>query len=121
VRSITEENFHIKRIHLLHLVPTALVLLVIHTFDISIERLKLDTFGMDGLLYHVIDSLWYSLKIIPLAYFIAATLTVWRYHKMLLQQHSVVNETALRWLYYLTLGFVLAGTWTLLVTILVYF
>jgi AraC-like DNA-binding protein len=121
VRSITEENFQIKRIHLLHLIPTLVVIVVINRFDINIERLKLDTFGINALLYHVIDALWYSLKIIPLAYFIAATFAVRHYHKMLRQQYSDVNETALWWLYYLTLGFVLAGTWTLLVTILVYF
>jgi AraC-like DNA-binding protein len=121
VRSITEENFQLKRIHLLHLIPTLVVMIIINRFDISIDRLKLDTFGMSGPLYHVIDCLWYSLKIIPLAYFIAATVTVWQYHKMLLQQHSEVNEAGLRWLYCLTLGFVLAGTWTLMVTMLVYF
>lgn len=121
VRSITEENFQLKRIHLLHLIPTLAVILIINRFDISIDSLKIDTFGMSEPLYRVIDFLWYSLKIIPLAYFVAATITVWHYHKMLLQQHSEVNESGLRWLYYLTLGFVLAGTWTLIVTILVYF
>lgn len=121
VRSITEENFQIKRIHLFHLMPTLIALLIINSFDIDITRLKLDTFGMDALLYQVIDSLWYSLKIIPLGYFIAATVTVWHYHKMLRQQHSNVNETALWWLYYLTLGFVLAGAWTLSLSVLAYF
>lgn len=120
VRSITEENFQLKRIHLLHLTPMLAAIMVISTFDIDINRLKLDTFGMDALLYQVIDSLWYSLKIIPLGYFIAATFTVWHYHKMLRQQHSDVNETALWWLYYLTLGFVLAGVWTLSLSILAY-
>ena len=121
VRSITEENFQLKKIHLLHLIPTLVAIAVIAGFDIDINRLKLDTFGMDALLYQIIDSLWYSLKIIPLAYFIAATFTVWHYHKMLRQQHSEVNETALWWLYYLTLGFVLAGVWTLSLSVLAYF
>ncbi len=121
VRSITEENFQLKRIHLLHLIPTAVAITVIASFDIDLNQMKLDTFGMDALLYQIIDGLWYSLKIIPLAYFIAATMTVWHYHKMLRQQHSEVNETALWWLYYLTLGFVLAGTWTLALSILAYF
>lgn len=121
VRSITEENFHLKRIHLLHLLPALAAILVIASFGIDINRLKLDTFGMDAVLYTVIDSLWYSLKIIPLTYFIAATFTIWRYHKMLRQQHSDVNETALWWLYYLTLGFVFAGIWTLSLSLLAYF
>ncbi len=121
VRSITEENFHLKRIHLLHLIPAALALGVVGCFDIDINRLKLDTFGMDAVLYTIIDSLWYSLKIIPLAYFSAASITVWRYHKVLRQQHSDVNETALWWLYYLTLGFVFAGVWTLALSLLAYF
>ena len=121
VRSITEENFQLKRIHLLHLTPMLAAVLVISSFDIDINSLKLDTFGMDALLYQVIDSLWYSLKIIPLGYFIAATFTVWHYHKTLRQQHSDVNETALWWLYYLTLGFVVAGVWTLSLSILAYF
>ncbi|AQT59568.1 helix-turn-helix domain-containing protein [Cellvibrio sp. PSBB023] len=121
VRSITEENFHLKRTHLLHFIPMLLAILVICSFDIDINRLKLDTFGMDALLYQVIDSLWYSLKVIPLGYFIAATYTVWRYHKMLRQQHSDINEAALWWLYYLTLGFVLAGVWTLSLSVLAYF
>lgn len=121
VRSITEENFQLKRIHLLHLTPMLAAVLVISSFDIDINSLKLDTFGMDALLYQVIDSLWYSLKIIPLGYFIAATFTIWRYHKMLRQQHSEVNETALWWLYYLTMGFVVAGLWTLSLSVLAYF
>lgn len=121
VRSITEENFHLKRIHLLHLIPALVATVVIASFDIDINRFKLDTFGMDAVLYTVIDNLWYSLKIIPLAYFIAATFTIWRYHKMLRQQHSDVNETALWWLYYLTLGFVFAGIWTLSLSLLAYF
>ncbi len=121
VRSITEENFRFKRIHLLHLLPTVIAIVIIASFDIDINRMKLDTFGMDAVLYTVIDCLWYSIKLIPLAYFIAATVTVWHYHKMLRQQHSDVNETALWWLYYLTLGFVLAGIWTLTLSILAYF
>lgn len=121
VRSITEENFQLKRIHLLHLIPTLAAILIISNFDIDMNQMKLDTFGIDALLYQVIDNLWYSLKIIPLGYFIAATFTVWRYHKMLRQQHSEINETALWWLYYLTLGFVLAGAWTLLLSMLAYF
>ncbi len=121
VRSITEENFHLKRIHLLHLIPALIAVGVIASFGIDINRLKLDTFGMDAVLYTVIDSLWYSLKIIPLVYFSAASITVWRYHKMLRQQHSDVNETALWWLYYLTLGFVFAGVWTLSLSLLAYF
>ncbi len=120
VRSITEESFQLKRIHLLHLIPMLAAIGIIFSFDIDINRLKLDTFGMDAALYQVIDSLWYSLKIIPLGYFIAATLTVWNYHKTLRQQHSDVNETALWWLYYLTLGFVLAGIWTLSLSVLAY-
>jgi AraC-like DNA-binding protein len=120
VRSITEENFHLKRTHLLHLIPMITAIAVIFSFEIDINRLKLDTFGMDAVLYQVIDSLWYSLKIIPLGYFIAATATVWHYHKMLRKQHSDVNETALWWLYYLTLGFVLAGVWTLSLSVLAY-
>lgn len=121
VRSITEENFQLKKIHLFHLIPTLAAIVLIHAFEIDITRMKLDTFGMDALLYQIIDSLWYSLKIIPLAYFIAATFTVWHYHKMLRQQHSEINETALWWLYYLTLGFVLAGVWTLSLSVLAYF
>jgi AraC-like DNA-binding protein len=120
VRSITEENFQLKRLHLLHLTPPLFAIIVISSFDIDINRFKLDTFGMDALLYQVIDSLWYSLKIIPLVYFIAATYTIWQYHKTLRQQHSDVNETALWWLYYLTLGFVLSSVWTLSLSILAY-
>ena len=39
---------------------------------------------------------------------------------MLKQQHSELNETALWWLYYLTLGFVFAGVWTLTLSVLAY-
>ena len=120
VRSITEENFQPKRIHLFHLIPTLIAFSLIAAFDIDINRLKLDTFGMEALRYQVIDSLWYSLKIIPLIYFIAATSTVWHYHKALKKQYSVVNEDALWWLYYLTLGFVFAGIWTLSLSVLAY-
>jgi len=120
VRSITEENFQFKAIHSLHLIPTLIAMVVIAGFGVDVDRFKLDTFGMDAMLYQVIDGLWYSLKIIPLAYFIAATLTVWRYHKTLKQQHSVLNENALWWLYYLTLGFVFAGVWTLSLSVLAY-
>ena len=120
VRSITEENFRLKPRQLVHLSPMLLSALIIAYFDIDVNRFKLETFGMDARLYQVIDGLWFSLKLIPFIYSIIATLTVWRYHKRLRQQHSNVNETALWWLYSLTLGFVAAGVWTISLSVLAY-
>lgn len=120
VRSITEENFRLKRIQLFHLLPTFIVIAVIASFGIDTVRMREDTFGIYTTLAKVIDCLWYGVKIIPLIYFIAAMVTVRHYHKALRQQHSNVNETSLWWLYYLTFGFILAGIWTIVLGLLVY-
>jgi AraC-like DNA-binding protein len=120
VRSITEENFRLKRIQLFHLLPAFITTVVIASFGIDSEAMRTDTFGINTTLAKVIDCLWYAVKIIPLAYFIAAMVTVRHYHKALRQQYSNVNETSLWWLYYLTLGFIVAGIWTIVLSLLVY-
>lgn len=121
VKSITEETFSLKPRDAVHLMPMVFAWLLIAFFGIDAKEMKLETFGMNPLLYKVIDFLWFYLKVIPLIYFISATYIVKQYHNKLGQQHSNVNETALLWLYFVSLVFVFSGLWSLILYVLAYF
>lgn len=95
VASITHENFRWTNSHLWHLLAIFGVwpLLVICNVDTAAMRLEnLDNLPITDAVVHL---LWYLLKIIPLCYFIAATLRVRRYHQRMENQFSHVNDSSI--------------------------
>ena len=120
VRGITEDGFRLKISHCIHLAPILIVFAVITVFGIDANDLRLTNFGTNYAKENAVKFVWYAIKAVPLAYFIAAMVRSFVYHKRLKEQYSNLNEPALTWLYCLTLGFVLTGIWTFLVTLLGY-
>ncbi|WP_111640288.1 helix-turn-helix domain-containing protein [Marinimicrobium alkaliphilum] len=120
VRSITENGFKLRPSHATCLLPIPVVLSVIAAFQIDTDDMRMSTFAMDRNLLIAVDFVWYAIKIVPLAYFIAATVRAFRYHQRLKQQQSDWDHVAMNWLYFLTIGFVVTGVWTIAVSILGY-
>lgn len=118
VVSITDDNFRWKRRDLWHLgaIFCTWPLLIIFFIDAGAMRLEnIAHLPVKDIVVHV---LWYLLKIVPLCYFIAATARVRRYHQRLESQFSHVNDRSITWLYSLTISFIFAGVWSLMVTLL---
>ena len=118
VSSITQENFSLQREHLAHLLPSIGVFILIMAFQIDTPLLRLDTFGISSTTYRAIDTVWWLVKIIPLLYFTYGFFIVRNYHKTVLTQNSAVNERAIIWLYLLTIAYIGAGIWSVMLSVL---
>lgn len=118
VASITLEDFRIKKRYLYHLLPSILVFMVIISFNIDIDLMRLDTVGIERYTYLATDLVWWSLKLVPLMYFVYGLYSVYQYHKSIMFNNSAINETALIWLYLLTMAYVGAELWSVAVSLL---
>jgi AraC-like DNA-binding protein len=87
-------------------------------FQIDTPLLRLDTFGISSTTYRAIDTVWWLVKIIPLLYFTYGFFIVRNYHKTVLTQNSAVNERAIIWLYLLTIAYIGAGIWSVMLSVL---
>ena len=121
VRSITEEKFKLRRYHLIHVLPMLAIFAILIFFKIDLNDMRYNNDHMPRTLELATNTVWYAIKVIPLLYFIAAVVTVFRYRKRLQEHYSEINEPALNWLYYLTLGFVVTGAWTLGISLITFF
>ncbi|RYE52687.1 MAG: hypothetical protein EOP48_15955 [Sphingobacteriales bacterium] len=121
VRSITEQKFKLKRTHLIHALPIVGVFGVLALFGIDLDDMRYNNHQMPRTLELATNTVWYVIKVIPLFYFIMSVVTVFKYRNRLKEHYSEINEPALKWLYYLTLGFVLTGVWTLTISLVTFF
>jgi AraC-like DNA-binding protein len=112
VRAITQENFRFERKKFLHLIPFALCVIWIAVFNInSLALLQFrapDTSLIDNL---IVDCLWVVVKVVPVAYAVAAYRCVRQYRVRLENQYSNFSPTEPGWLFILTLGFL--GSWAI--------
>jgi len=120
VRSITEEKFRLNKFHFIHAVPIVLSMLFLAFFGIDLNDMRYSNTHMPRTLELATNTIWYVIKISPLVYFISALVTVINYRKRLKEHYSVINEPAFNWLYYLTLGFVFTGAWTLAISLITF-
>jgi AraC-like DNA-binding protein len=120
VRSITEDGFKIEKYNVIHILPVFVIMGILIAFDIDLNAMRYTTKFMSAHRVFAIETVWYSIKIIPLLYFISATVTVYRYRQRLKEHYSTINEPAIKWLYYLTLAFVLTDAWSLLISMITY-
>lgn len=118
VVSLTRENLSYRPLQLLHLLPAFLLTLLVAGFDINAQTLLFNVPELTFSLEFALHSFWYSIKILPLIYYLAAIFYVWRYRRYLKENYSTLDAIPLNWLYALTIGFAITGTWTLLANIL---
>lgn len=118
VSSITNDNFRLNKYHLLHLLPSAAVVLVIAYFSINVALLRLDTFGLGSPIYRIADTVMWFIKLVPFFYFAYALWVVWRYHQVVFTQNSSVNIEPIVWLYLLTIAYIGSALWSLSLSVL---
>ncbi len=116
VRAITQESFKLDTSKLGHVVPIIVCILWLFGFGIDTQKLlwfldpnatRLDIFAVNCLLAFI--------KIVPLAYVVAAVLKVRKYVMQLENQYSHFSPTEPGWLSILTYGFLFSWSLTLLV------
>jgi len=118
VVSITDDSFRWRAWNLGHLAAVFCVWPLLMLFEIDLRALRLEEVDNSTYLDFIVHLIWYFLKVIPLSYFVAATVRAFRYRRQLESQFSDVDARSLTWLYSLTISFVFAGIWSLMVTVL---
>lgn len=121
VASITRANFRLRPVHLAHLLPALLTVLVMAVFGIDGNDLRhLWTLG-EPQPERVVTFLWDAVKLVPLLYSFAAVVLVQRYKSELKDEYSHFSSTEPRWLNILTLGFFISWSWTVVVHLIAKF
>ncbi|GGY83876.1 hypothetical protein GCM10011613_30980 [Cellvibrio zantedeschiae] len=122
VRAITQESFAIDSKKLGHLIPVAIGILWLVIFKIDTHSLVWFRDSANPLPNKwAVDILWGAIKIVPLAYVIAAVWKVRKYVTQLENQYSHFSPTEPGWLSVLTYGFLFSWSLTLLVHIIAEF
>jgi AraC-like DNA-binding protein len=117
VLTITKENFSLDKRQAIHFIPAIICIGLLLGFRIDTHDLLFDD-DMSFLLEHVVHIIWYTIKIIPICYAVAAVISL-RHHREELREHySTISDPAINWLNYLTIGFLCSWVWTLFVNIL---
>jgi AraC-like DNA-binding protein len=117
VVAITKENFSFNQRHLFHVIPVFVCTALLLGFRIDSHDLLFDD-DMTFLLEHVVHLIWYTIKIIPICYAVAAIVSLRDYREQLLEHYSTISDPAINWLNYLSIGFLCSWIWTLFVNIL---
>lgn len=118
VVSLTSEKPTYRPLHLFHLLPIFILAVLVASANINSQTLLFNVPELTYELEFALHSFWYSIKILPLMYYVAAIFYVWRYRRYLKENYSTLDAIPLNWLYALTIGFAITGTWTLLANIL---
>lgn len=122
VRAITQESFSLHSRKLQHLIPVAVGIIWIFIFNIDTHSMvwfRDTTIALPN--KWAVDILWAAIKIVPLAYVIAAVIKVRKYVTQLENQYSNFSPTEPGWLSILTYGFLGSWSLTLLVHIIAEF
>jgi AraC-like DNA-binding protein len=117
VVSLTSEKISLRLQDAWHLLPLVIVWGLVAVVGLDLQHLLFNLPDISSTA-SAIHSFWYSIKILPLCYYLAAIFYVWRYRRYLKENYSSLNDLPLNWLYALTIGFALTGAWTLLANIL---
>jgi len=112
VRAITQESFALDLKKLGHLIPIFAAILWLYFFKIDTHSLVwFRDSSVEIRNKFAVDILWAAIKVVPLAYAIAAVLKAHKYVQQLENQYSHFSTTEPGWLSVLTYGFL--GSWTL--------
>ncbi|WP_323847412.1 helix-turn-helix domain-containing protein [Microbulbifer magnicolonia] len=118
VSSLTQQNLRLEWRHALHLVPALLLMLSIFAFDLSSDDLRRIAIDSPGFPELAVELVWDLATAVPLAYAIAAVLSLHRYRGELEDEYSHFSTTELHWLNILTYGVLISWGWTLAVHVL---
>lgn len=115
VESLTQRNFSLQNIHALHFLPILLCWLYLYFFAVDSNLLRWRFTDENVNAEHLVNLLWHASKWVPFFYGCAALTRVWRYHKQLKDHYSSFTTREPRWLFVLTLGFLLSWGFSILV------
>ncbi|ACE83626.1 helix-turn-helix domain-containing protein [Cellvibrio japonicus] len=115
VASLTEDSFRLRRDHLLHLIPLALTWAWLAILSIDSSDLRFRTLGQTPEERELANAVWHFIKLLPLAYGIAAVLRVHSYRRSLKNQYSHFSPLEPSWLNILSLGFLVTWSFSILV------
>lgn len=115
VVALTEDAFALARRHLLHLIPPAIAVLWLAVFQIDSTDLRFRTLGMTETQRQIANGVWHFIKIMPFFYALAAVNRVRLYRIGLHDQYSNFSSTEPTWLNTLSLGFLFAWSFSILV------
>lgn len=122
VRSITQQSFALDSKKLGHFIPIAVGIVWLAVFNIDTRALiwfRDPSTPFSSSL--AVNFIWAAVKIVPLAYVVAAVLKVRKYVAQLENQYSNFSSTEPGWLSVLTYGFLFSWSLTLLVHIIAEF
>lgn len=117
VASLTQHSFRFRLWHLVHLVPTLACFLWMLVLQIDSLDLRFRAPDATERINFLANQVWHFVKIVPIAYGIAAVATIHRYRTRLKDQYSEFSTTEPEWLNVLTIGFLISWAMTLLVHI----
>lgn len=115
VASITRAQFALKPVHLVHLLPALVTVVLMALFEIDGNDLRHIWAIDEPQPERTVAFLWDAVKLVPLLYSFAAVVLVQRYRSELKDEYSHFSSTEPRWLNILTLGFFISWTWTVVV------
>lgn len=118
VVSLTSEKTTHHPLQFLHLLPLVFLIGLIAVIGMDLQHILFNLPDLTNGLQRAIHSYWYSIKILPLGYYLAAIFYVWRYRRYLEENYSNLNDIPLHWLYALTIGFAVTAAWTLLANLI---
>ncbi len=122
VRAITQDSFALDSKKLVHLIPVGLGMLWLYLFHIDTQSLvRFRDTHVDLHNQREVNILWTAIKVVPLAYAIAAIFKVHNYVRQLENQYSYFSPTEPGWLSILSYGFLVSWTLTLVVHIIAEF
>lgn len=115
---ITREDFSLRLFGSLHLIPVLACLLLLMVLGINTDVLRFDIDEISPAFERTIHGVWYFIKIVPVAYAIAALLALRWYRQQLRERYSSISDVPIDWLNYLVIGFLFSWVWTLAANIL---
>lgn len=118
VASLTADAFKLQRNHLLHLLPIGVAFIWLAIFNVDSSDLRFRNLGHTQFEIQVSNWVWHFIKLVPLAYGIAAFSSVRRYRIGLHNQYSSFSPIEPSWLNILSLGFLLTWSFSMVVHVI---
>lgn len=118
VLAITRQDFRLRRAQLLHLLHVPVALAAILLGHLDSDNLRFVASPQTDATVLLTNYLWHYLKLLPVAYAMAAAWVIYHYKQQLKEFYSSLSMEGPQWLFLLTLGFALNWAWSLIVHLL---
>jgi AraC-like DNA-binding protein len=116
--AITRQDFTLRPIQALHLLHFAVALGLIFFGQLNSDNLRFVADNQTEATVNITNYLWHYLKLLPVAYALAAAWVIYNYKQQLKEFYSSLSMEGPQWLFLLTLGFALNWAWSLVVHLL---